>query len=154
MKADPLHGRTVVVTGAARGVGAVLARDLSRRGARLALPGHEKKALTAVAAGLSAVITEQLNTRRSVERARQELVEVLEHLTAGESAPGRSLLDKSGTQRAEVGPDWDERSTGEWTTRRGTGEQSTGKRGTGQSRGPWPGCGARSPTAGGRSRRR
>lgn len=39
---------------------------------------------------LSAVITEQHNTRRSVERACQELVEVLEHLTAGESAlPGR-----------------------------------------------------------------
>ncbi|MEZ3180674.1 MASE1 domain-containing protein [Streptomyces pimonensis] len=34
---------------------------------------------------LSAVITEQRNTRRSVERACQELVEVLEHLTAGEA---------------------------------------------------------------------
>ncbi|MET8893788.1 MASE1 domain-containing protein [Streptomyces albogriseolus] len=44
-------------------------------------------ALTALL--LSAVITEQRNTRRSVERACQELVEVLEHLTAGESAPGR-----------------------------------------------------------------
>ncbi|MFI9833615.1 MASE1 domain-containing protein [Streptomyces sp. NPDC051913] len=41
-------------------------------------------ALTALL--LSAVITEQRNTRRSVERACQELVEVLEHLTAG-SAP-------------------------------------------------------------------
>jgi len=34
---------------------------------------------------LSAVITEQQNTRRSVERACQELVQVLEHLTAGEA---------------------------------------------------------------------
>ncbi|KOT37255.1 membrane protein [Streptomyces caelestis] len=41
-------------------------------------------ALTALL--LSAVITEQHNTRRSVERACQELVEVLEHLTAGEAA--------------------------------------------------------------------
>jgi hypothetical protein len=40
-------------------------------------------ALTALL--LSAVITEQRNTRRSVERACQELVEVLEHMTAGES---------------------------------------------------------------------
>jgi integral membrane sensor domain MASE1 len=40
-------------------------------------------ALTALL--LSAVITEQLNTRRSVEQACQELVEVLEHLTAGEN---------------------------------------------------------------------
>ncbi|MGW0611413.1 MASE1 domain-containing protein [Streptomyces sp. NPDC002788] len=45
-------------------------------------------ALTALI--LSAVITEQIHTRRSVERACQELVEVLEHLTAGESADGRT----------------------------------------------------------------
>ncbi|MFI8424708.1 MASE1 domain-containing protein [Streptomyces sp. NPDC085479] len=42
-------------------------------------------ALTALL--LSAVITEQLNTRRSVEQACEELLEVLEHLTAGESRP-------------------------------------------------------------------
>ncbi|MFJ9870715.1 MASE1 domain-containing protein [Streptomyces sp. NPDC101165] len=42
-------------------------------------------ALTALL--LSAVITEQRNTRRSVERACQELVQVLEHLTAGEPPP-------------------------------------------------------------------
>ncbi|MFE6286272.1 MASE1 domain-containing protein [Streptomyces sp. NPDC057877] len=39
-------------------------------------------ALTALL--LSALITEQLHTRQSVERACQELVEVLEHLTAGQ----------------------------------------------------------------------
>ncbi|MFD9002279.1 MASE1 domain-containing protein [Streptomyces sp. NPDC059582] len=44
-------------------------------------------ALTALL--LSAVIVEQHNTRRSVERACQELAEVLEHLTAGETPPGR-----------------------------------------------------------------
>ncbi|MFF3611646.1 MASE1 domain-containing protein [Streptomyces sp. NPDC002580] len=43
-------------------------------------------ALTALL--LSAVITEQRNTRRSVERACQELVQVLEHLTAGNPPPG------------------------------------------------------------------
>ncbi|MEW2106005.1 MULTISPECIES: MASE1 domain-containing protein [unclassified Streptomyces] len=42
-------------------------------------------ALTALL--LSAVITEQHNTRRSVEQACQELAEVLEHLTAGEAVP-------------------------------------------------------------------
>ncbi|WP_432136504.1 MULTISPECIES: MASE1 domain-containing protein [unclassified Streptomyces] len=42
-------------------------------------------ALTALL--LSAVITEQRNTRRSVENACQELVEVLEHLTAGDPPP-------------------------------------------------------------------
>lgn len=49
MEHDPLRGRTVVVTGAARGVGAALARDLAGRGARLALLGHEKPALAALA---------------------------------------------------------------------------------------------------------
>ncbi|MEU6671343.1 MASE1 domain-containing protein [Streptomyces sp. NPDC046727] len=44
-------------------------------------------ALTALL--LSAVITEQRTTRRSVEKACQELVEVLEHLTAGEAPPPR-----------------------------------------------------------------
>lgn len=48
---------------------------------------------------LSAVITEQHNTRRSVERACQELVEVLEHLTAGESAAGRPPRDEDGRPR-------------------------------------------------------
>ncbi|WP_409474330.1 MASE1 domain-containing protein [Streptomyces sp. HC307] len=48
-------------------------------------------ALTALL--LSAVITEQRNTRRSVERACQELVEVLEHLTAGEFPPGWPAMD-------------------------------------------------------------
>ncbi|MEU0787263.1 MASE1 domain-containing protein [Streptomyces sp. NPDC006173] len=42
-------------------------------------------ALTALL--LSAVITEQRNTRRSVEQACQELVQVLEHLTAGNPPP-------------------------------------------------------------------
>ncbi|GAB2887441.1 MASE1 domain-containing protein [Streptomyces deserti] len=51
-------------------------------------------ALTALL--LSAVITEQLNTRRSVERACEELVEVLEHLTAGEPPPGPAPTDGDG----------------------------------------------------------
>ncbi|MGW6486769.1 SDR family oxidoreductase [Streptomyces sp. NPDC055056] len=48
----PLRDRTVVVTGAARGVGAALARELGRRGARLALIGHEGPVLRKLAAGL------------------------------------------------------------------------------------------------------
>ncbi|MFE7901470.1 MASE1 domain-containing protein [Streptomyces sp. NPDC057424] len=58
-------------------------------------------ALTALI--LSAVITEQIHTRRSVERACQELVEVLEHLTAGEAADGRAPVEDSrlGRRREE-----------------------------------------------------
>ncbi|MEU6776782.1 MASE1 domain-containing protein [Streptomyces sp. NPDC046759] len=53
-------------------------------------------ALTALL--LSALITEQRHTRRSVEQACQELVEVLEHLTAGEAPPPRARQD---TERAD-----------------------------------------------------
>ncbi|MER6573226.1 MASE1 domain-containing protein [Streptomyces sp. NPDC001093] len=51
-------------------------------------------ALTALL--LSALITEQRNTRRSVEKACQELVEVLGHLTAGEAPPPRAQPDGEG----------------------------------------------------------
>ncbi|MER7575999.1 SDR family oxidoreductase [Streptomyces sp. NPDC126514] len=45
---SPLYARTAVVTGAARGLGAGLARDLSRRGARVALLGREERTLAEV----------------------------------------------------------------------------------------------------------
>ncbi|MBH5338310.1 SDR family oxidoreductase [Streptomyces pactum] len=46
---SPLRGRPVVVTGAARGVGAATAWELVRRGARVALVGREESTLAAVA---------------------------------------------------------------------------------------------------------
>lgn len=49
-----LRGRTAVVTGAARGVGAAVARALALRGARVALLGLEEDALAGVAATLPA----------------------------------------------------------------------------------------------------
>ncbi|GGT47458.1 short-chain dehydrogenase [Streptomyces kurssanovii] len=48
----PLLGRTAVVTGAARGLGAAMARTLARRGARVALLGLEEPLLASVAASL------------------------------------------------------------------------------------------------------
>ncbi|CAL9624201.1 SDR family oxidoreductase [Streptomyces sp. enrichment culture] len=45
---SPLRGRTAVVTGAARGLGAAMARDLSARGARIALLGREERTLAQV----------------------------------------------------------------------------------------------------------
>ncbi|MGW8888108.1 SDR family oxidoreductase [Streptomyces sp. NPDC055749] len=46
--ARPLNGRVAVVTGAARGLGAAMARELARRGATVALLGREKATLTEV----------------------------------------------------------------------------------------------------------
>ncbi|WP_220212724.1 MASE1 domain-containing protein [Streptomyces sp. WELS2] len=78
---------SVVATVAATdGVGAFA--GLSRIEVMLKLQAFNgATALTALL--LSAVIIEQRNTRDSVERACQELVEVLEHLTAGEAPPPR-----------------------------------------------------------------
>ncbi|MEU3829168.1 MASE1 domain-containing protein [Streptomyces sp. SID161] len=62
--------------------------DLSRVEVMMKLQAFNgTMALTALL--LSAVITEQRITRRSVEKACQELVEVLEHLTAGDAPPPR-----------------------------------------------------------------
>jgi NAD(P)-dependent dehydrogenase (short-subunit alcohol dehydrogenase family) len=44
-----LAGRTVLITGAARGIGAALARKAAARGARVALVGLEPEQLAAVA---------------------------------------------------------------------------------------------------------
>ncbi|GGW43360.1 MULTISPECIES: SDR family oxidoreductase [Streptomyces] len=77
---SPLENRTVVVTGAARGLGAAQARALARRGARLVLLGHERPALEAVAASLptpalavEADVTDEGALREAAETVRARL---------------------------------------------------------------------------------
>ncbi|MFA5120352.1 SDR family NAD(P)-dependent oxidoreductase [Zavarzinia sp.] len=54
MAQDPFAGKIAVITGAASGIGLALARDLARRGARLALSDVNIERLEAVAAELRA----------------------------------------------------------------------------------------------------
>ncbi|GAA4839003.1 SDR family oxidoreductase [Saccharopolyspora rosea] len=70
-----LSGKVVLITGAARGIGAQTARELARRGARLALAGLEPDELAAVAAELGdehfwteADVTDPGSVRAAVDR--------------------------------------------------------------------------------------
>ena len=53
MQPQSLEGRTAIVTGASRGIGAAIARALDSAGARVALVARDRDALEAVAAGLT-----------------------------------------------------------------------------------------------------
>jgi NAD(P)-dependent dehydrogenase (short-subunit alcohol dehydrogenase family) len=77
MSGSSLDGQVVVVTGAARGVGAMLARKLAVRGARLALVGLEPDELKNVAASLpgdAACWTADVTDRGAMARVADEVV--------------------------------------------------------------------------------
>jgi len=74
-----LAGRRVLITGAARGIGAALARRLHERGARVALAGLEEELLAEVAAGCGGAHWERCNVtdRAQVEAAVDNAVAAL-----------------------------------------------------------------------------
>ncbi len=75
----PLAGRRVLITGAARGIGAATARRLHERGARVVVAGIEPDLLAAVASdcGSAPALTCDVRDREQVEAAVQAAVEHL-----------------------------------------------------------------------------
>jgi AhpD family alkylhydroperoxidase len=78
-RTSSLTDRRVLITGAARGIGAATARRLHERGARVALAGIEPELLTQVAAecGDAPAIPCDVRDRQQVEAAVQRAVEQL-----------------------------------------------------------------------------
>ncbi|MEU5092027.1 SDR family oxidoreductase [Streptomyces sp. NPDC021356] len=77
---NPLRGRTAVVTGAARGLGAAMARELSARGAKVALLGREERLMTRLGESLPGVsecwevdVTDDRGMARAGEEVRARL---------------------------------------------------------------------------------
>ncbi len=78
-RVHPVGGKTVLITGAARGIGAETARRLAARGARVALAGLEPELLEAVSADcpgsvwLPCDVTDRAAVRGAVDRATEVL---------------------------------------------------------------------------------
>jgi NAD(P)-dependent dehydrogenase (short-subunit alcohol dehydrogenase family) len=78
-RAEPLAGRRVLITGAARGIGAATAERLHARGARVALAGIEPEALERVAAACGGApwwpcdVAEREEVERAVDGAAERL---------------------------------------------------------------------------------
>jgi len=82
---DPfrLDGRTALVTGASRGIGAAIARALDRAGARVALAARSRAGLAAVAADLThdpVVIEADLAGAEAPARLAADALDALGHL--------------------------------------------------------------------------
>src|SRR2546430_17380996 len=91
--ADPLAGRTALVTGAGRGIGTAIARALDAAGARVALVARTEHELRAVATGLAhdpVVVPADLGTADGPDAAARAVVSAF-------GGPALVLVQKAGT---------------------------------------------------------
>src|SRR5262245_53554057 len=95
--ADRLAGKVILITGAASGIGAAIARRCRAEGGKIVCADHNAQAVTALAAELGADaravecdVTDVEAARRAVEMARQafERLDGLVHNAAAPSTDG------------------------------------------------------------------
>ena len=104
---DPVAGQSVVVTGAARGIGAEVARRLSARGARVALVGLEPDLLREVAdscEGETAWFEADITDREALELAVAGAVERFRGIDVLVANAG---VGAAGTVRSMDAPAWE-----------------------------------------------
>ena len=88
--------RNVVITGASRGIGAAIARELARRGDRLVLAARGRNSLEEVASASSStrvhVVTADVTQRGDVVRIRDEAIRVFGHVDVWINNAGRGIV--------------------------------------------------------------
>src|SRR5260370_29565426 len=88
--------RTVVITGASRGIGAAIARELARRGDNLVLAARSREGLEdAASASPNArvhIVTADVTQRRDVERIRDEAMRAFGHVGVWINNAGRRIV--------------------------------------------------------------
>lgn len=101
-RAVQVHGSTVLVTGATGGIGAAIARALSRRGAQLVLTGRRAEVLEPLCAELGAgCVVCDLGRRDEVERLLGEAGAV-DVLVANAANPASGLLTELTQQQIDA----------------------------------------------------
>jgi short-subunit dehydrogenase len=88
--------RTVVITGASRGIGAAIAGELARRGDQVVLAARTREALDDVASSASGsrahVVTADVTRRGDVERVRDEAIRVFGAVDVWINNAGRGIV--------------------------------------------------------------
>ena len=90
---DPqLEGKIAIVTGASRGIGAELARELHRRGARVVLVARSAEAVHAIAAETNGLaVVADVGRRDEVERVLAQAVERFGRVDVWVNNAGRGI---------------------------------------------------------------